>query len=568
MPPNHAVTPERLLASAMKLLMQEPLFKVGSATIRGSDYRIFENAPENLLGVFREGAARGNAPFLHYDDETLSYEDLWRDAEAFGRTLAADWGVRKGDIVALAMRNYPEWCVAFMGVVSIGAVAAPLNAWWTTDEFRYALGDCGARIVIVDGKRLELISPLREEFGLKFILARDAGDAASPRLDEAVERGRAHPAVEVAIAADDDLAIYYTSGSTGKPKGVILTHRGTVMTLWTWRFIMSAITDANNGAPIHGDNPGVLLTIPLFHVTGSHAIFLLSYLIGRRVVIMRKWRADEAVRLIRTHAVTNFVGVPSQSYELIDAAGDEPMPSLIDIGSGGAKRPPEQVAALTAKFPQANASSGYGMTETSALGCVISLEDYKARPGAAGRPAPPLVEARIVGEAGDAPLGEVGEIWLRSAANFRGYLNLPKETAETLTPDGWVKTGDLGFMDAEGFITIVDRKKDMIIRGGENISCLEVEARAYEYHAVAEAAAFSTPCDQLNERVGLVVYPRPGEAIDPAALAAFMGQTLARFKCPERIWISPGPLPRLGTEKFDKRTIRAVALRHPPLWSA
>jgi acyl-CoA synthetase (AMP-forming)/AMP-acid ligase II len=243
------------------------------------------------------------------------------------------------------------------------------------------------------------------------------------------------------------------------------------------------------------------------------------------------------------------------------------MPSLIDLGSGGAKRPPEHVRLLKEKFPNANPASGYGLSETNALGCIISLDDYQKRPDSTGRPVPPLTDIKIMIEAGgnfsEAKTGEVGEIWIRTPGNFRGYLNLPEETATALTPDGWFRSGDLGRIDEEGFVYIVDRIKDLIIRGGENISCVEVENRAYQHPDVAEASAFSVPDKVLGERVGLVVYPKKG-SIDLAALRAFMAIELAAFKVPERFWVSPAPLPRLGTEKFDKRTIRMIALQHPP----
>jgi acyl-CoA synthetase (AMP-forming)/AMP-acid ligase II len=329
---------------------------------------------------------------------------------------------------------------------------------------------------------------------------------------------------------------------------------------------MAAITDANGGKPLHGDDPGVMLGIPLFHVTGSHAIFMMSWIIGRRMAMIYRWDARAAIDLVNKYHLTSFVGVPSQSFELIEAAGATPMPSLVDIGSGGAKRPPEHVARLKEKFPNANPSSGYGLTETNASGCVISLGDYQKRPDSTGRALPPCCDIKIVGEKGDCKTGEVGEVWIRTAANFRAYLNLPDDTKNALTPDGWFRSGDLGRLDEEGFLYIVDRLKDLIIRGGENISTLEVEARAYQHQGVAEALVFSTPDERLGERVGMVVYPKDGARLDPKDLRDFMALTLAEFKCPELVWMSPAPLPKLGTEKFDKQTVRRIALQHPPTW--
>ncbi len=563
-----SISSDMIAASAFKLLMSDPAFKVGQATIRGNEYRVFENAPPNLAGIFALGKAHGAKDFLYFESETWTHARLWSEAGRFANALSGGLGLKKGDRVAIAMRNYPEWCAAFFAIVSIGAVVVPLNAWWKTEELRYALKDCGAKLVIGDDKRLDLMAPFKDELGLTFIAVRCARDFAEHRWDDLAARANTDAMPLSDIGPEDDYAIYYTSGSTGNPKGAILTHRGAISTLMSWMLILASITDANGGKPLHGDNPGVVLAIPLFHVTGSHAIFLMSWILGRRMAMLYRWDAREAIDSINKHRLTNFVGVPRQSYELIEAAGSTPMPTLVDIGSGGAKRPPDQVRKLKEKFPNANPSSGYGLTETNAAGCVISLGDYQKRPDSTGRALAPLCDLKIVGETVEASSGEVGEIWIKTASNFRGYLNLPDDTANALTADGWFRSGDLGRLDGEGFLYIVDRLKDLIIRGGENISCLEVEARAYQHPAVAQAQVFSVPDEVLNERVGMVVHPREGVPFDPQSLRDFMARELAGFKCPERIWISPQPLPKLGTEKFDKRTIRRVALQHRPVWQA
>ncbi len=569
-------TSEQIVASAFKLLVENPLFKVGSATIRGNDYRVFENAPPDLAAFFALGARHGDKTFLIGEASTKSFAQTWVEAGRLANAFVSRLGVKKGDRVAIAMRNNAEWIASYMAIVSIGAVVVPLNAWWKSAELKYALQDCGAKIVILDARRLDYIAPVKAGLGLTLIGAGDHPNGVDYNYADLVADGAANrvsgsssdamPAAE--IAPDDDYAIYYTSGSTGNPKGVILTHRGALTTLMSWAFLSTAIKEARGGVSMYGDNPGVLMAVPLFHVTGSHAIFMMSWLMGRRVALMYKWDAAAAVKLINVHELTNFVGVPSQSYELMMAAGEGGLPSLVEIGSGGAKRPADHVRQLGEKLARANPSSGYGLTETNAMGSIIALGDYKKRPDSTGRAVPPLSDMKIVLEDGrDAPTGEVGEVWLKSAANFRGYLNLPEDTARALMPDGWFRSGDLGRIDEEGFLYIVDRLKDLIIRGGENISCLEVEARAYEHPAVAQAVAFSVPDNVLGERVGLVVFGGEGAPPDPQALRDFMAEGLAGFKLPERIWISPVSLPRLGTEKFDKRTIRMLALQNPPAWS-
>ncbi len=558
---------QKLIATAMTILAENPLFKVGEAEIRGNVYRVFENAPQNMPALFAYGATHGDKEFLIFDDERLSFAQTWSLACRFAHALQDQLGVKPGDHVAIAMRNFPEWCIAYMAIISTGAVVVPLNAWWKADELKYGLEDSGAKIVIVDKRRLEYLQTFKDELGLTLILAREDGDGADYRYEELLEGSQNTAPLGIDILPDDDFCIVYTSGSTGKPKGVVLTHRGCISTLLSWSFIATVLKEARGGVSLFGDDPGILLAVPLFHVTGTHSIFLLSYLVGRRVAMIYRWDAKDAVRIIDEERLTNFVGVPSQSFELMEAAGEGGLASLIDIGSGGAKRPAEHVKKLAKTFKQARPSSGYGLSETNALGCVISLDDYQKRPDSTGRPVPPLTDIKIVKDDQEVARGETGEIWIRSPANFRCYLNLPEDTDKALTSDGWFKTGDLARMDEENFVYIVDRIKELIIRGGENISSLEVENRVYQHEGVAEAVVFSVPDDVLGERVGLVVYPMDDIALDAAELRAFIVEGLAAYKAPERIWISPSPLPRLGTAKFDKLTVKKIALSHPPTFS-
>ncbi len=558
---------QTLLQAGMKLATTDPRFAVGGAEIQGNMYRVFQNAPPHLPALFAQSVEHGDKDFLIFQGERLSFAETWKRVCRFAHALKDELGVKQGDHVAIAMRNYPEWCIAYMAIISLGAVVVPLNAWWKADELEFGLKDSGAKIVVVDAKRLGYALPLREKMGLTLILAREEADGADYRYEELLAGSTNEAQPDVDIGVDDDFSIVYTSGSTGQPKGVVLTHRGAISTLWSWWFILNMLKEARGGISPAGDDPGILLAVPLFHVTGSHSIFMLSMVIGRRVAMIYRWDAKDAAKIINDERLTNFVGVPSQSYELMQAVGPEGLPTLTDIGAGGAKRPPDHVKKLKEKFKNAYPSSGYGLSETNAAGCVISQDLYQQRPGAAGRAAPPLTDIKIVKDGKDLPVGEVGEVWIRSPSNFRGYHNLPDATAKAMTADGWFKTGDLGKMDEEEFVYIVDRMKDMIIRGGENISCLEVENRAYAHESVAEVAVFSVPDEVLGERVGLVVYPKAGQAIEPAALRDFINQELADFKTPERIWISPSPLPRLGTAKFDKITIRKIALEHPPALS-
>jgi len=563
------LTDEAVATAAMTLLFEDPKFKVAEAEIRGNTYRVFENAPASVAAIFAYGAAAySDRECLIFQDERLTFGEMWSRACRLANALRDEIGVKQGDRVAIAMRNYPEWCISYMAVIALGGVVTPLNAWWKGEELHYALQDSEAKIVIVDKRRFDYVQPYKKELGLTLIMAREEGDGADYRLEELLAGAKSDAPPTPDVHPDDDFSIVYTSGSTGAPKGVVLTHRGCVSTLFSWSFIATVMKEARGGVSLFGDDPGILLGVPLFHVTGSHSIFMLSFLAGRRIAMVYKWTAKDAVALINKEKLTNFVGVPSQSFELIEAAGEGGMPSLIDIAAGGAKRPASHVKKLVNAFKQAKPSSGYGLSETNALGCVISLEDYQKRPNSTGKPVAPLTDIKIVDEGGnEAVRGGVGEIWIRSPANFRCYLNKPEETAQALTPDGWFKTGDLGKMDEENYVYIVDRIKELIIRGGENISCLEVENRAFAYRDITEACVFSVPDDVLGERVGLVVFSKKGAAIDAAAFRTFMAEELAGYKVPERIWISPGPLPRLGTAKIDKITVRKTALTQPPALS-
>jgi acyl-CoA synthetase (AMP-forming)/AMP-acid ligase II len=368
----------------------------------------------------------------------------------------------------------------------------------------------------------------------------------------------APPSVE--ILPEDPALILYTSGTTGHPKGVLSTQRNVISAIGTWLVLVSAINVLQGAAEQEPDNQiGILLAIPLFHVTGLHSMLLLSLVIGRKIVMMHKWDVDQALELIEAERITHFNGVPTMSMELMNhpRLSDFDLSSLVDVSSGGAARPAEQVAMLVERFPGATASQGYGLTETNAVGCVIGQDDYLLRPGSVGRPTAPLVELKIVNQDGsELPAGGVGEIWIRSPAVPMGYLNRPEATSATFT-DGWCHTGDVGYIDADGFVYIVDRLKDIIIRGGENISCLEVEEALYSHPEIEEAAVFGLPDERLGEIVGAVVKTSEGVELDIDLVQKFLRERLAAFKIPVHLWCQGGQLPRIASGKIDKKKLRA-----------
>ncbi|MFQ3666675.1 MAG: class I adenylate-forming enzyme family protein [Sphingomonadaceae bacterium] len=535
---------------------------VGRATIRGVDLPVFENAPPSLrefLDFFLP--AHADKEFLVYQEERLTFADVRHEAIRIAGMLQHR-GIAKGDRVAIAMRNYPEWLSCFMGAIRVGAIVVPMNAWWQTDELAYGLRDSGARLALVDEERMRRIAATG--LGLPMVAVRTsravaAGHGATT-LEDALAEAPAEPWYLPPLYPEDDATIMYTSGSTGAPKGAVSTHRGIVSGALNYLVQGLAMLQLAQAAGVAMPAQQVmLLNVPLFHITGLVPVMLVSCAIGRKMVIMHRWDAGEALRLIEKEKATYFVGVPTMSLELMQHPDRDKydLSSLVDIAGGGAPRPPEHVDRLAKAFPGKNPAIGYGLTETNGVGAGNLRDNYRAKPHSTGRPSKPLVEMMIADEAmHPVPVGEVGEVCIRSAANVRGYWMKPLATEAAFTPDGWFRTGDLGTFDEDGYLTIVDRKKDIIIRGGENISAVEVEAAIYAHPAVAEASVFGLPDERLGELVGAVVYPKPGERLEGEAIIQFVGRELAAFKVPARVWVVGEPLPKLGSGKIDKVGLR------------
>ncbi|MBB97148.1 MAG: long-chain fatty acid--CoA ligase [Rhodobacteraceae bacterium] len=550
-------------AAAAHLVQTNPAFATTRATIRGTSYTVFANSPPTLRDMLHRSRALhldGEDDYLIYQSERLSYDAFCDEVCMMARALQSR-GIVPGDRVAVAMRNYPELLILFLATASIGAVIVFVNAWWTEEELDYALRDSGARMVFADGPRMQRLLPLKDRLGLTLIGVRDGAEIAPEAFDTVRKTGAGAGWPDVHIDTDDDFAIMYSSGTTGHPKGVVLTHRGAVNAVYTWlmQSAMYPLMQEDEPDP-DPPTPVILVATPLFHVTATHPVFLYSIPAGARIVLMYKWDAAEAVRLIRDEKVTRLLGVPTQTADLMECAArmGEPLDSLKFLGSGGAKRPAAQVGQLTQAFPNALVATGWGMTETNAIGIGMAGADYVSRPGTAGKLYPPVQELRFLDEAGqDVAPGEVGEITVKSPCNMRQYLNKPEATAEVLK-DGWLRTGDLGCIDDAGFVTIVDRAKNIIIRGGENIACLDVENALHHHPAVAEACAFPVPDARLGETVGALVQIRTGMAAEVAELQAFLRAHIAHFKIPEHVWMQGDPLPRGATDKLDRRGIRAL----------
>jgi steroid-24-oyl-CoA synthetase len=506
----------------------------------------------SLFGAFC--ALHGAAEAVIAGEERLTFGDLDAQATRLAGALAADWGVAKGDRVAIAMRNCPTWIVAYMAVLKAGGVATLLNGWWQADEMRHALDLVQPELVIADEPRAQRVAAA----GLEL-------PTVALAIEEPLERAlapllvRAGQADLPAVAAEDDATILFTSGSTGLAKGAVSTHRA--VTTGVYAYTISLLTllgikESEGDAPL--GPPKTLVNVPLFHVTGEVPVLLNSFVIGRSMVLMPRWDAGEALRLIAREKITYFVGVPTMSLELMQHPDRDKfdLTSLTDIAAGGAPRPVAHVKRLEDSFKGAQPALGYGLTETNAAGCGNFWSNYHDKPASTGRPHKPIVELAILGD-GDRhlPPGERGEIAIRSASNIRGYWNDSESTAAAFTADHYLRTGDVGYVDEDEYLFIVDRKKDIIIRGGENISAAEVEAAIYGHPAVSEAAVFAVPDERLGEVPGAVVYAEKG-GVDEPELLAFLGERLAQFKLPAYVWVHAEPLPKLGTGKIDKVELR------------
>jgi acyl-CoA synthetase (AMP-forming)/AMP-acid ligase II len=536
-------------------------FALSTTAIDGHEYRVYAGAPDNMGAYFRFMLKHADKDFAVYLDERYTFGESYAMAASLARALLDDYGVKKGDRVAILSRNNPQWMMTFIAALSIGAVAVPMNAWWTTEELDYGLQDSGARIVVADRQRMERLAPLVEDLNLKLIAIDDCSGLGVPStvFAEVVAAHAGAEMPEADVQPDDHATIMYTSGSTGHPKGALSSHRGILSALFSWMLMGTA---GKVSAPAAEPSPypaAGLLTIPLFHCTGSHTAFLLSLIVGRKLVIMHKWDVQEAMRLIEEERITWFTGVPTMSAELQAAAqdSDRDLSSLGEIYAGGAARPPAQVEKLAKTFKKSASGIGYGLTETNALGTINVGDVYRARPGSAGRVVPAVTKIAIFDE-NDQPLpaGERGEVCMHSPANCLGYWNKPEATAEAFR-NGWFHTGDVGYIDEDGFLFIVDRMKEIIIRGGENISCIEVEAAIYQHPAVFEAAVYGVPDERLGEAVAASVVLREGETLDAEELLAFLREHIAAFKLPAHLRFHDEALPRIATGKIFKRQLKA-----------
>ena len=567
--------PAMSIAQAHQMLTApgSPL-EMDEVVIRGIPTRIWKNAPPTLRDLLVIGRAHGDKIFLVYENDRASFEAFTRASLAIAAELTKQ-GVKKGDRVALIMRNLPEWPAIFFGAGIIGAIVTPLNAWWTGPELEYGLVDSGSKIAFVDAERLERIAEhLVNCPDLKRVyVSRSSEELNHPivtRLEDVIGRvsdWMKLPTGEmptVPLAPDDDATILYTSGTTGKPKGALGTHRNMLCNIFA-----SASVAARNflrrGEPVPAPDPNApqrssLLSVPFFHATGCFAVMGPSLFAGAKIVLMRKWEPELAMQLIEREKVNGAGGVPTIAWQLIEHPNRHKydLSSLESVAYGGAPSAPELVRKIVETFPKSLPGNGWGMTETSATCTSNSAEDYEYRPDSCG-PAVAVCDLKIMTIDGtrELPVGEVGELWARGPNIVKGYWNKPEATAATFT-EGWVKTGDLARLDDEGFCFIIDRAKDMLIRGGENIYCIEVENVLYEHPAVMDAALVAVPHHTLGEEPGAVVHLKPGMHTTEDELRAFVAGKLAAFKVPVKVVFWPETLPRNANGKILKTELKKI----------
>ena len=543
-------------------------FELGSESIGGVEYRVFRNLPTSLRDIYEQAREdHGEKDFLVYGDTRLTYAEAWDRAGAIAHHLVHGCGVEKGDRVAIGMRNYPEWVIAFMAITSCGAISVSLNGWWSGEELEHGLADCGARVVFLDEPRYERLAGRLPALDVRTIGARFIGAVPDgvADFDDLLREAAGKPIPDVDLAADDDAMILYSSGTTGFPKGALSSHRAVLTALANWG-LEAAVRIATGRLEAPEENPefqpSLLTAFPLFHVGGSHASVLPSFGVGRKVVMMYRWDPEQALDLIERERITAFLGVPTMTWELLHSPSlpTRDLRSLQAVAGGGSPNPGGMVERLQERLPGQHWTLGWGMTETNAGGMANTDEGLVARPESCGRPSP-LIELRVIDPDGnELPRGERGELLLKSATNMRCYWNRPEATAEALR-GGWLRTGDIAEIDEEGYVYIRDRLKDMILRGGENIYSAEIERVVYLHPAVFEAAAFGVPDARLGEELAVVVMRRRGADLDAEALRAHVARHLARFKVPRYVWLEDEPLPRLAAGKIDKRALRDRMLR-------
>ena len=532
----------------------------------GITYREFTNTPQTLASYFELGLQFPGWEFIVFNGERFTFQEIYKKAAQMGNALK-DAGIQKGDRIAICMANNPEYIISYMAITSMGAICVLLNSWWVPDEVTYGLENSEAKILIADEKRLSGLEKFKD---LKKIIVRPKNNLGFIEFDAFI-RKYSTEFTNLDLDTNDNATIFYTSGSTGFPKGVLSTHRNILSTLFSWALVTTLkkeveaaentliedIVTGDETPPIN--QAAILHCVPLFHVTGSHSGFLMSIIAARKMVMMTKWDTGEALKLIQDEKIGAITGVPTQTWDLLTHPDKDKydLSSLKELNGGGAPRPPEHVKKLKDGFKDSEPSIGYGLTETNAVGTLNLGKDYLAHPGSCGRVVPPVTDIAIIDEDWSflTDAKAVGEIVIKSPSNMVGYWRNQEATNEVFNDDGWFKTGDLGYID-DGFVFIVDRVKDLVIRGGENISCIEVESAIYLHPSVQESAVFGIPEERLGETLCAAICLKAGMELNGDELREFLKGKIAAYKIPSMIETGAIELPRVASGKFSKKQLR------------
>lgn len=555
-------------------------FEMTEINVRGVPMRVFKNAPPTMRAFWELTAGYADRDYVVYEDERYTYAEVAATVRSLAHYLRETHGVSNGDRVAISMRNFPEWVMTYWATVSIGAAVVGMNAWWTSEEMKFGMSDAQPKVAVVDDERLERLLPVlddvRAEAPVHVISVRSDRDlpADCSRWNDVVDASSAPADLPPAdIDPDDDACIFYTSGTTGFPKGAQLTHRGSVHNVMNLVFMSLTAATAEAKAKAAGDiegkemgnltstasQPVYMAPTPLFHVTANNCLLQPCTLVGGKIVLTYKWDPGRALELIEREGVTTFSGVPTMSRELIAHPDWEKRDTstIQGMGGGGAAVQPDLVDKIDKSLSKGAPSTGYGLTETHGIVTANAARFFVEKPASCGR-AVPVCDVKLVDDEGNdiAITPEArGQLCVRGPIVVKGYINRPDATADAIR-DGWFNTGDIAMVDDDGFIYIVDRAKDMVLRGGENVYSAEVEAAIYQNESVAEAAVFGVPDDRLGEEVGVAIYLHPGSSLTAEELQEFLGASIAKHKVPRYIWILDEQLPRNASGKFLKRDLK------------
>jgi long-chain acyl-CoA synthetase len=565
------LTPDLVHEAVRRLTAADGIFAVTEQQLAGVPQRVFTHAAPTVLDILNSGRGYGSADFVIFDGQRWTFEQFFADVDALAAVLQRDMGVKPGERVAIAMRNCPDWILTFAAAIHVGAVPVLINSWGSAEELEFTLRDSDPTVLAADLPRAKLAADaLRKRRTALLFSDVDGGieqldDDSLSHLDvrpirDAVAAGRGRDYATAKPEPEDMAMLLYTSGSTGHPKGVVYLHVSVGQALMN--MMLSGFLPLEFSGPIElrggATSEAGLVTVPLFHATGLFSGFLVPCAVGQKVVLLRKWHAETAMQIIQTEKITIIATVPAILKDLLTHPkfDDFDLSSISRVAAAGAATPAGLPELLRDKLGIENRSAGYGMTETTSVCATMSGPVFDLKPMAAGIISP-IIDLRAVDSAGNVvPSGSDGEIQLRGVTITPGYWQRDDLTKEAFTPDGWLRTGDLGNIDDDGFLHITGRIKEIVIRGGENIAPIEIENVAYRHPSVKEVAVFGVPDELMGEELAMVCHPQPDSTLTEDELRAHLRNALPTFKVPKYLVLTDEPLPRNASEKIHRLALR------------